>query len=105
VNFSTSSTILGAENVFWTLPNVVGVEKSAEPGWIAERAIVKVLEPSDSTADGSSRPPRNAAVATRSTASCARPAFSSEASSSSLAAISAASFCSGKASWPGASCG
>jgi len=36
VNFSTSSTIRGAENVFWTLPNVDGFEKSAEPAWNAQ---------------------------------------------------------------------
>jgi hypothetical protein len=36
VNFRTSSRILGAENVFWTRPNVVGFEKSAEPAWIAK---------------------------------------------------------------------
>ena len=41
VNFSTSSTMRGAENVFWILPNVVGSAMFAEPipsakfGWFS----------------------------------------------------------------------
>ena len=47
MNFSTSSTILGAENVFWTLTNVVGVEKSPEAAWIAQFGWLNTLNASN----------------------------------------------------------
>ena len=40
------STILGAENVFWILPNVAGFEMSIEPAWIAKFGWLRTLKAS-----------------------------------------------------------
>src|SRR5262245_23418273 len=46
VNRTTSSTMRGAEKVFWTRPNVAGFEMSAEPACIAKFGWLRTLKAS-----------------------------------------------------------
>ena len=46
MNLNTSSTTLGAENVFWIRPNVVGLEISAEPACNAKLGWFRTLNAS-----------------------------------------------------------